>query len=395
MNMVDHTSNSIPAIEPAYIARRRLAVAGHFVRTQRVGGAEQMLYNLLAGFAAHAIDTELLCGSRSNLSDAFLSSLGDECCVRVLECGGAGVRFVAEQRACLEPGLSADAILFPNYYVPPLVPRRLGRVSVVIHDFQYRHFPEYFSRRKYAWLRLSQAASIRLADQIIVISDFVKRDAIRLFGDRYADKIAVVPNALPWDRFAVGRRRTRPMAEPYILSVAAQYPHKNLETLIRAFAVVAGQVPDVQLVLCGQKYDGLSGVMGRASGISTLIRELELTQRIHLTGFVDDAALGQWYSHAEMFAFPSIFEGFGMPPVEALSFGLPTLTTSTTALPEVTLGLAHTVENPLDANEWASAIRTILREPSRYRPLDADVTRLRSTYHPTRIAAGYASAMFQ
>ena len=371
----------------------RLTVAGHFVRTRRVGGAEQMLYNLLQGFAVRGVDTTLMCGSQANLSDRFLTQFPASGLVRVRECGGTGVRFIAEQRACLTENIVSDAMLFPNYFGPPFIPRRLGRVGVVIHDFQYRHFPEYFSAKKRAWLRMAQAFSIRKADRVIVISDFVRQDAIRWFGDGIADKLSVVPNALCWDRFADGMGQPRPGERPYILSVAAQYPHKNLETLIRAFAIVARGNSDIQLVLCGQSYNGLHGVSGTRTGVAPLIEELGLKDRVELTGFVDDAMLARWYQHAEMFAFPSIFEGFGLPPVEAIGFGLPTLTTAETAMPEITMGNAVTVSVPLDPEEWADKIITILSDRDRYRPDSVAIANLKAFYDPARIAAGYLAAL--
>lgn len=372
---------------------KHLLVAGHFVRTGRVGGAEQMLYNLISGLSAHQIDTTLICGSRKNLAADFLAGLEPQHNTRVVEAGGSGTRFMAEQRACLQPGLRADAVLFPNYYVPPVVPRRLGRVGVVIHDFQYRHFPQYFSAKKRAWLRMSQAAAIRLADRVIVISNFVREDAQRLYGDRFMDKFVVIPNAISWARFVHDNTAKRPCKSRYVLAVAAQYPHKNLETLIRAFAVVAKTERDVHLVLCGQSYKALSGVMSRDAGVAGLIDQLGLVGRVQLTGFVDDSALAQWYTHAEMFAFPSLFEGFGMPPVEALSFGLPTLVARSTALPETTMGLAHLVENPQDDGEWAAKMLDILRAPTAYRPSPADVFRLKAEYDPARIGGAYARAL--
>lgn len=371
----------------------RLVVAGHFVRTGRVGGAEPMLYNLMTGLSERGVDTTLLCGSAQNLSEQFRTQIEAGGKIRLLESGGDGSRFIAEQRACLNGDLSADAILFPNYYVPPIVPRRLGRVGVVFHDFQYRHYPQYFSSKKRAWLRVSQAAAMRRADRAIVISEFVRDDAIRWFGARIANKLTVVPNALCWERFAGGMDAARLCPRPYILSVAAQYPHKNLETLIRAFAVVAQQQRDVQLVLCGQSYNGLHGVVGKRAGVGSLIEEMGLTERVQLTGYVDDATLGQWYRHAEMFAFPSLFEGFGMPPVEALSFGLPTLVSRTTALPETTRGLAQLVESPLDAVEWADKITALLHGPARFAPSSADVESLKAFYSPSRIAGAYVDAL--
>jgi glycosyltransferase involved in cell wall biosynthesis len=371
----------------------KLIVSGHFVRTRRVGGAEQMLYNLLRGLGERDVDTTVLCGSEGNLSETFMRQVDKMATVRVLERGGTGTRFVAEQRACFGNDLSGDAVLFPNYYVPPMVPRRLGRIGVVMHDFQYRHYPRYFSAKKRAWLRLSQALAIRHADRVIAISEFVRQDAIRLFGDRIAQKVSVVPNALCWERFDAGMGQPRPVARPYILSVAAHYPHKNLETLVRAFAVVAQSNSDIQLILCGQSYDGLHGVGGTRGGVGPLIQQLGLADRIELTGFIDDQALARWYEHAELFAFPSLFEGFGMPPVEALGFGLPTLTTSTTAMPEVTMGMAGMVDDPLDADEWADKIMMILRNRKCYSPAQANVAKLRSHYAPSRIADAYVAAL--
>ena len=373
-----------------------LTITGHFVRTGRVGGAEPMLYNLLQGFSDIRVKTTLLCGSERDLAPQFLAqSAGGT--LRLLECGGTGTRFVAEQRACLRPDLSSDAILFPNYYVPPIVPRRLGRICVVMHDFQYRHFPQYFSAKKRAWLRLSQEFAMRRADRVIVISDFVRQDAIRLFGRGIAGKLIHIPNAMSWDRFEGGLDQARPCSRPYILSVAAQYPHKNLETMIRAFQTVARADADVQLVLCGQSYDRLHGVatQGRRkrTDIVAVVEALGLAGRVQFTGHVDDATLAPWYRHATMFVFPSLFEGFGMPPVEALGFGLPTLTTGLTALPEVTQGLAQAVRNPLDAAEWASKMSEILCAPGQHRPSADGVAGLKAFYHPTRIARIYAAAL--
>jgi glycosyltransferase involved in cell wall biosynthesis len=370
-----------------------ITVTGHFIREGRVGGAEHMLYNLIQGLATNQTKTNFLIGDRNFMSKRLQLLLDKAGPIRVLERGGNGNRFLAEQKACLSKALKSDAVLFPNYYLPPVVPRRLGLTAVVMHDFQYRHFPQYFSAKKRAWLRASQAWAMRNADRVIVISDFVRRDAIRWFGDAIAGKLTVVPNALCCDRFAGGLNLHRLCSKPYILSVAAHYPHKNLETLIRAFALVASRNGDVQLVLVGQDYNNLHGVMGKSKGIAPLIQSLNLMGRIHVTGYVNDAQLAQWYSHAEMFAFPSVFEGFGMPPVEALSFGLPTLVAGTTSLPETTRGLAEMVLDPYDVNEWAERMLATIDNPREHRPNPTSVASLKEFYAPARIARSYVSVM--
>ena len=381
-----------PALTAAPPARGALVVMAHFVYAGRVGGAEHMLYNLLHGFAAAATPLQVVCAARGNLDPGVVAELERMPGTRVLEVGGGGPRFLAEQRACLHDGLRGEAVLFPNYFVPPLVPRRLGRVAVVLHDLQYRHFPAHFTARKRAWLALSQALAVRRAERVIAISQFVADDAVRCFGRGLAGKLAVVPNPISWQRFAAGAARPRPLDRRYVLTVAAQYPHKNLETLLRAFALVAARDPEPMLVLCGQDYGGLRGVAAGRGGLRPLLDALGLADRVVLTGYLDDAALGRWYRHAALFAFPSVFEGFGMPAVEALGFGLPVLTTRRTALPEATLGLACYIDDPYRVEEWAAQMATILRDPAAARP-DADaVARIREHYDIDRIAGCYLEA---
>lgn len=375
----------------------RLVVMAHFVYAGRVGGAEHMLYNLLRGFGRERVGLTVACTARGNLDPLAASELDAMPGVRLVETGGRGPRFLAEQAACLNPALAGEATLFPNYFVPPVLPSRLGRVAVVLHDLQYRHFPANFSAGKRAWLAMSQGFATRRADRVITISQFVADDAARCFGASVARRTVVIPNAISWERFGLGSEPSF-IDRPYVLTVAAQYPHKNLETLLRGFARVAAADPDPMLVLCGQDYSGLRGVAASAGtvsgrgGLGSMLEALGLKDRVIMTGYLDDAALGRWYRHAAMFAFPSVFEGFGMPAVEALGFGLPVLTTRCTALPGTTLGLAEAVEDPYGEAEWASRITAMLRDPAAFRPAPADVERLRAHYSISRIARLYLEA---
>ena len=388
---MDGTAWSAPAAARTAAARApRLLVTGHFVFAGQVGGAEHMFYNLVRGLGAAGEAPLVLCADERNFDPDFVAELPPG---QVLACGGgSGSRFVGEQRAALRRGLAAEAVLFPNYFVPPIVPGRLGRVATVIHDVQFRHFPQHFSARKRAWLTASQALAMRRADTVVAISDFVRDDLLRVYGRRFAGKVVTIPNPISWDRFGPADDGGPPLDRPYILSVAAQYAHKNLPVLVRAFAEAARRQSDLALVLCGQPYDSLRGVPGSREGLGTLIAELGLHGRVQMTGYVDDLALGRWYRHAAMFAFPSVFEGFGMPPVEALGFGLPTITTACTALPETTMGLAVTVQDPSSAAEWADRLLQVWRNPAPARPGPAAVARLRAHYSPAVIGQQYARA---
>jgi glycosyltransferase involved in cell wall biosynthesis len=365
-----------------------ILIAGHFIYTGRVGGSEHMVYNLTRGLSDLGVEVTFLCADRANLSAEFLedSRIAHR---TIIECGGKGSRFVSEQRACLDRRLRGTSILFPQYYLPPILPRRLGQAAVVIHDFQYRHFPQYFSAKKRAWLRLCHWRAFTTATKVIVVSDFVRRDAIRLYG-QCAEKSIVIPNPVSWDRF----RKTpgpHPFGErPYLLSVAAHYPHKRLDVLVKAFSKIAQKRKDLLLVLCGQLPEGLISVGKDVTGLRGLISDLGLNERVCITGYLSDQEVGDLYHHALAFAFPSVFEGFGMPAVEALGFGLPTLTTRCTSLPEVTLGMAHYVDDPSDTDEWAERLESLVATPR----LPAEtIERIRDNYDALSIGQRYLQAL--
>lgn len=388
-----HTNETVSRTDAGATSSRRplrLIVSAHFVHAGRVGGSEHMLYNLLRGLSRHCADLIVVCASERNLDAVALASLRQEPRVQVVETGTHRVRFFAEQQACMCRDLAGDMILFPNYFVPPVTPRRLGRVATVLHDLQYLHYPRHFSARKRAWLHVAQQMSVRKADRVVVISEFVRQDVVRHFGKAFEHKLALIPNPIDWGRFEGARTTASPLDRPYVLSVAAQYPHKNLGVLIRAFAAVAKRNRDLHLVLCGQDFGSLVGSTGLRTSLESLVDGLGIGGRVRLTGYVTDEALGRWYRHASLFAFPSIFEGFGMPAVEALGFGVPTLTTRRTAIPETTLGLATYVDDPFSVGEWAACIEEVARDPERFRPQAAGVARLLARYDVERVAGEYA-----
>ncbi len=362
-----------------------VVVAGQFVQKGRVGGAEHMLYNLLRGMNAHGTDVSLLCQDVADLDAAFVDEMRGSS-VAILPQGRRRNRFIAEQLSCLRHSPRAEAILFPNYFTPPIVPRRLGRVVTVIHDLQYLRFRELTPAARFRWLRLTHGLTFARADRVVLLSEFVRNEVRKFYGDRAADKAVVIPNPISWTRF--GADDTAPAGQrPYILSVAAHYPHKNLAVLIEALRIVRRSM-DVRLVLVGQLPAALLGVKDRSRDPHAPVRDLGLTEHVEVTGYVDDRTLGQYYRNARLFAYPSLYEGFGMPAVEALGLGLPTVTTRCAALPEVTLGAATYVDNPTSAPEWASVLLSILKDPGQ-RPSRSIQDKIRAAYDPMRIAGLY------
>ena len=138
------------------------------------------------------------------------------------------------------------------------------------------------------------------------------------------------------------------------------------------------------LVLVGQSRGNLAG-RGSATDLDTPGR----SSSVVVTGFVDDAVLGELYRGAAAFAFPSLFEGFGLPVVEALGLRVPTVTTRCAAIPEVGGTYPLYVDDPLSAPELAQALRAVLDEPDSARPNAAEAQALRGMYTPIAIAERY------
>jgi glycosyltransferase involved in cell wall biosynthesis len=352
----------------------RVAISAEYIRPGLVGGTEQALHYLLDGIAMAMADDDRLVVvghdvpvPRSNHVDLMAPPRR------------ARSRFMQELLSYRAIAPSADSYYFPNYFMPPV--RRRCRTVVTIPDLQYLHLPENFSRRKRAWMRLAHRHSLARADRVTVYSRFVRDDIADRYGVRCAGRVEVVPIPVSWDRFGEAEHAQAP-SRPFVLAVSSHYRHKNLSTLLRAFAILRRSQPEFELVLVGQLGANLIGVR-QAEDVPRLIAELGLADSVRATGFITPLELGQLYRSASLFAFPSIFEGFGLPPVEALGFGLPVITTRCASLPEVTRGLADYVDDPFDPDELAALMD--VRITAGRRPTSDQVADLRAFYAPARI----------
>ncbi|MFY9588077.1 MAG: glycosyltransferase family 1 protein, partial [Actinomycetota bacterium] len=236
---------------------------------------------------------------------------------------------------------------------------------------------------------------LRVADVVVAPSEYVRRDILATYGSRWGRTVAAIPNPVSWRRFEGTEVGLKDLpGRRYVLSVSAQYAHKNLSTLLRAFAHLRGRTEGkgVTLVLAGQWSDRLIGIARRVD-LREEVRGLGIEGAVRMTGYVSDAEIGALYRGASAFVFPSLYEGFGLPAVEALGFGLPVLTTRRTAIPETTLGLATYLDDPLDPVTMADALASMLAAPERFRPGPADVARIRETYAPARVGRLYLDAL--
>jgi glycosyltransferase involved in cell wall biosynthesis len=260
-------------------------------------------------------------------------------------------------------------VLHVQFTAPPFAP---CPVVVSIHDLSFEHLPETFNRRSRAQLRLTVRRSARKASQILALSEHARADIIGTYGIA-PDRVTAIPLAAS-DRFRpisdereLQRvRHTYGIAGDYILTVGSIQPRKNLGRLISAYSRLKKNEKTAEypkLVIVGRQA-WLFGETLRA------IRESGFSDSIVLTGYVPDEDLPALYSGARCFVYPSFFEGFGLPPLEAMKCGVPVVAGNRTSLVEV-VGDAGILIDPLDPDAIASGLSRVLSDQTLREELSA------------------------
>lgn len=231
-------------------------------------------------------------------------------------------------------GKKADVTHFFNYIVPPFVS---GKKVVTVHDMVYKAFPETVRGRTKFMLNTGLKKSMKRADIIVTDSEFSKSEILKYFP-QHSGKIRVVPCGVDTEKFRpcddmerISQVKTSLGIEgDYFLYVGTIEPRKNLGRLIFAYNALAKKLPDApKLVLAGGK-----GWL--CDDIYAKVTELQLEDKVIFTKYVPSEDMNPLMCGALAFVFPSIYEGFGMPPLEAMACGVPVLTTGEASLPEVT-----------------------------------------------------------
>jgi glycosyltransferase involved in cell wall biosynthesis len=258
-----------------------------------------------------------------------------------------------------------DLLFVPSHVLPLVHPLRS---VVTVHDLGYHFFPEAHTLSQNAYLRWSTRYNARTATRVLADSQATRQDLIRLYGIQ-GEKVAVVyPGrdedlAPVTDPGALAAIRTRySLGDGYLLYVGTLHPRKNLVRLIQAFAGLLHSLAPtdpslasgLQLVLAGQKgwlYDE----------IWTQVDRLGLKDRVIVTGYVPGADLAGLLSGALAFVFPSLYEGFGLPVLEAMACRTPVVCSNASSLPEVA-GEAALQVDPLDVEAWTGALHRIVTD---------------------------------
>lgn len=252
--------------------------------------------------------------------------------------------------------LKADWYL-ANFFLPPLLP---CRGVVMVHDLSFRAYPEYFPRSVSWYMRWLTGLAIQQAERVLTVSEFSRQELCRFYPVEPA-KVTVVPNGvgaefqpaspttIASDQAALARYGLEP---PYILALGNIHPRKNLARLLQAYHCLKQQLPDVPpLVWAGLPRWESSALLTEAHAAGVI-----------LPGFIAQADLPALYRQATMLVYPSLYEGFGLPPLEAMACGTPVVTSSTTSLPEV-VGEAGLTVDPTSIEAITAAMARLLTDP--------------------------------
>ena len=256
-----------------------------------------------------------------------------------------------------------DALIGParlfhatDHLLPPF--RALPAVFT-LHDLIFRLYPETHMPLNRWFLTLMMPRFLRRADAIIAISECTRRDAIRWYRVP-EDRIMVIyegvdPRFRPAPPEAIAAVRARyDLPDRFILYVGTIEPRKNLPPLFAAYRIMLERWPDLGLVVGGKR-----GWLTR--GTFRALRDLGLEGRVRFLGYVPDEDLPALYSAAAVFAFPSLYEGFGLPPLEAMACGTPVVVSDASSLPEI-VGEAGLRVPPDRPDDWAAALATVLSD---------------------------------
>lgn len=252
----------------------------------------------------------------------------------------------------------ADVSHFFNFFIPNNIK---SKTIVTVYDMVYKFYPETMNKKNYKILDKNLQRSCRDADLILTISENSRKEIVE-FMDVPHDKIRIVYPAADIDIF-YSREETHTknilknkynLDSDYILYLGALEPRKNITTLINAFKIVSERNRYINLVISGPRgwlYED----------IFKLVKDLNIEDRVIFTGYVAEEDKPAIYAGALAFVFPSFYEGFGIPPLEAMACGTPVIVSNTSSLPEV-VGDAGILINPMDIESLAFEIDRLIND---------------------------------
>jgi len=316
---------------------KKLIVDARMIDSSGIG---TYIENVLSRIVNNRLNFKIiLLGEKEKLAHKFPE-------VEIIECSSS-IYGVKEQLDFIKKTPKEyDLFWSPHYNIPIFLRKKL---LVTIHDFFHLDMPEFvqgFEKKLYARLMFNRVS--KRANEIITVSNFSKNQSAVHLGEN--NNVNVIYNGVDQKWFHLEKDKSQ--EKTYILFVGNVKPHKNLKNLIKAYELIKNDIVE-DLVIVGKKEGFITG----DSYISSLNNDL--LKRITFTGYVSDAELKSWVCNAKALVFPSIYEGFGLPPLEAMACGTPVITSDAASLPEVCKDAAIYFD-PYNIEDIAEKLRSTL-----------------------------------
>jgi len=324
-----------------------------------MGGIGCYTWSLLKEYATLCGEHEVVCYF-THLSPPEPVSLPANFNVRIFEAGMIDERF----DQLVLPGLLArdriDLYHNPTFAVPLV--RTSSKVVATIHDVVFRRHPELVEPKLRSYLDTATHRACKLADRLVTVSEFSRREIVKLYSVD-PDRIDVIPNGVHQATAARGGRVDRfgLASGGYVLYVGSVERKKNLDLLLEGYQRMTENAPGLLLALVGSKSD---------DSLPSRLRERGLGARVRVLGYVSPEDLEILYANARLFVYPSLYEGFGLPPLEAMARGVPTIVANTSSLPEV-VGDGAELVDPHDADGLAKLMLALSTDEPRREALAA------------------------
>ena len=362
-----------------------------WVRPRICGGTESATRNLINGFGMYDDKNEYMLFVGKDTAETF-EEYKKYPNMKIEVCDTESlkrIKRIAWENSKLDKlarSLGVDLMFIPVYSKPSSLSEEKGGIPYIttIYDLQALHFPQYFSKTRIMFFKRSWKKACATSAKLITSSNYSKEDIIEHFPSANG-KISVIYSPITITNTCENDTdsKEKPLAEnvlakygiekdQYFYTLSSMLPHKNLETLIKTMKLLK-ESEDTKLVV--------SGVGGDKDSFNKCVKEAGVENLVIDTGFVSDEERDVLYENCSLFLFPSTFEGYGMPPVEAMMNGAKVVSTKCASLEEVTHGKATYVEDPLNEKEWLEKIREALKiEKTKYDFPDYDLKNVTLKY---------------
>ena len=339
-----------------YDNNNKIAIDLMWLRPGKVGGTESFIRNLLDGFVKLNEEYSFVLLVSQDNKETFRHYTEDkrfELLEAPIPSANIAKRIlwqnVFQNRFLRKNGLTK---CFVPVYCKPWFNGGI-EYTCVIHDLQALHYPEYHPFHEVAYSKICWYMDVKKAKRIVAISNFVREDIEKYYQKK---DVTVIYNPIlikPEEKadFKELSKKYGIEEDEYYYTVAQIIPHKNISTIVKMMDELVHNDKYTHFNLPRKLL--ITGINGKSANVlMEQIKELRLVDNIIFSGYISNSERNTLYSRARAFLFPSVFEGFGMPPLEAMYLGCPVVTTRCASIPEVTQNKAVYVDNPYDADEW-------------------------------------------